>query len=197
MTSWRISIAPCTKGILFSAICAIAAPGRALAFEEVDCRALTVSAYAASGADCVRIGGRPSSLETASSQTWASCRKDTRTSLAFASRAHWKHSSAIARYSAAVFIGRNASFPTKSFAGFPKFVCLRSDSTKDLLMGLASLRQATQKQFIHTLSLEGMAQIKRPARAYCSDFRPRYSAAGERRFNCAPRACAVSLLMGT
>src|SRR6516225_12025277 len=60
--------------------------------------------YAASDTDRVRVGGMPSSLEAASSQTWASCRKDTLTSLAFASRAHWKHSSAIARYSAAVFM---------------------------------------------------------------------------------------------
>jgi hypothetical protein len=44
-----------------------------------------VSAYAASDADCVRVAGKPSSLEAASSQTWASCTKDTRTSFAFAS----------------------------------------------------------------------------------------------------------------
>ena len=66
--------------------------------------------YAASGADCVRVGGSPSSLEAASSQTWASCRKDTRVSFVWASRAHLKHSSAIARYSAAVFMGRSTSF---------------------------------------------------------------------------------------
>jgi len=66
--------------------------------------------YAASGADRVGGGGRPSSLEAASSQTWASCRKDTRTSSACASRAHLKDSSAIARYSAAVFMKRCA-FP--------------------------------------------------------------------------------------
>jgi hypothetical protein len=52
----------------------------------------------------VWVGGRPSSLDAASSQTWASCSKDTRTSFAFASRAHLQHSSAIARYSAAVFM---------------------------------------------------------------------------------------------
>jgi hypothetical protein len=43
-------------------------------------------------------------VEAASSQTWASCFKGTRTSAECASRAHLKHSSAIARYSAAVFI---------------------------------------------------------------------------------------------
>src|SRR5262249_33581520 len=43
---------------------------------------------------CVRVGGSPSSLKAASSQTWASCRKDTLTSSACASRAHLKHSSA-------------------------------------------------------------------------------------------------------
>jgi hypothetical protein len=59
---------------------------------------------------CVRVGGSPSSLEAASSQTWASCRKDTRVSFVWASRAHLKHSSAIARYSAAVFMGRSTSF---------------------------------------------------------------------------------------
>src|SRR6516164_10220511 len=64
--------------------------------------------HAASGTDCVGVGGRPSSLEAASSQTWASCFKDTRTSAACASRAHLKHSSAIARYSAAVFMKRCA-----------------------------------------------------------------------------------------
>ena len=49
-------------------------------------------------------GGRPSSLEAASSQTWASRLRDTLTAFAFASRAHRKHSSALARYSAAVFM---------------------------------------------------------------------------------------------
>jgi len=57
----------------------------------------------------VGVRGRPSSLEAASSQTWASCSKDTRASFAFASRAHLKHSSAIARYSAAFFMGKRAS----------------------------------------------------------------------------------------
>src|SRR5262249_61655536 len=68
--------------------------------------------YAASGTDCVGVGGRPSSLEAASSQTWASCRRDTRTSSACASPAHLKHSSAIARYSEAVFMKRYA-FPQR------------------------------------------------------------------------------------
>src|SRR5262249_29080823 len=70
----------------------------------------TPTNYAASGAACVWIGGRPSSLEAASSQTWARCRKDTLPSSACASRAHLKHSSAIVRYSAAVFMKRYA-FP--------------------------------------------------------------------------------------
>src|SRR5262245_15139002 len=60
---------------------------------------------AASDSDCAGVGDGPSSLEAASSQTWASCRRGTRTSSSCASRAHLKHSSAIARYSAAVFIG--------------------------------------------------------------------------------------------
>src|SRR5262249_7660386 len=62
------------------------------------------------GTGSVCVGGRLSSLEAASSQTWASCLRDTPTSLAFASRAHRKHSSAIARYSAAVFIGNAPPF---------------------------------------------------------------------------------------
>ena len=99
-----------------------------------------VSAYAASDADCVRVAGKPSSLEAASSQTWASCTKDTRTSFAFASRAHLKHSSAIVRYSVAVFMGRCAS-RRNSLAGFPKLVCRRPDSTKELLASLVNLRR--------------------------------------------------------
>jgi hypothetical protein len=87
------------------------------------------------GTGSVRVGGRPSSLEAASSQTWASCLRDTRTSFAFASRAHLKHSSAIARYSAAVFIGRCAPFSSEILCRFAKFVCFRPDSTKDLLNG--------------------------------------------------------------
>src|SRR5215472_17177498 len=75
-----------------------------------DCLIVFMANYAASGADRVGVGGKPSSLEAASSQTWASCRKDTRASSACASRAHLKHSLAIARYSAAVFMKRCA-FP--------------------------------------------------------------------------------------
>src|SRR5262249_27063883 len=41
--------------------------------------------------------GQAVELEAASSQTWANCRRDMRTSVACTSRAHWKHSSAIAR----------------------------------------------------------------------------------------------------
>ena len=55
----------------------------------------------------VGVGGRPSSLAALSSQIWASCRKDTRVSVIWASRAHLKHSSANARYSAAVFMGKH------------------------------------------------------------------------------------------
>src|SRR6516225_7345047 len=80
--------------------------------------------YAASETDGVRVGGMPSSLEAASSQTWASCRKDTLTSLAFASRAHWKHSSAIARYSAAVFMRMQVLLARPS-AIYPRFVSPR------------------------------------------------------------------------
>jgi hypothetical protein len=74
--------------------------------------------FCSTGWTWLSVGGRPSSLEAASSQTWASCCKDTRASFAFASRAHLKHSSAIARYSAAVFIGRCAPFPAAFAAGF-------------------------------------------------------------------------------
>src|SRR5205814_2555029 len=48
--------------------------------------------YAASGADCVGVGGWPSSLEAASSHIWPSSRSGLRTSSTFASRAHLKHS---------------------------------------------------------------------------------------------------------
>src|SRR5215472_3993395 len=75
------------------------------------------------GTGFVWVGDRPSSLEAASSQTWASSLRDTLTAFAFASRAHRKHSSAIARYSAAVFMGRCASFPTKSLFSLPH-LCL-------------------------------------------------------------------------
>ena len=87
--------------------------------------------YAASGAGGIRVGGGPSSLEAASSQTWASSRWATRTSAACASCAHLKHSSAIARYSVAVFIGRYVP-QRNSLAGFPKLVCFKPDSTKEL-----------------------------------------------------------------
>jgi hypothetical protein len=50
----------------------MAAPRRAFAFEEVACRALTVSAYAASGADCVRVGGRRRWLASRRSR-WCRC----------------------------------------------------------------------------------------------------------------------------
>jgi hypothetical protein len=84
----------------------------------------------ASGAGGVRVEGRPSSLEAAFSQTSASCNKEARTSFECAWRAHLKHSSAIARYSAAVFIGRCT--PAELLADFRKLVCLRPDSTKEL-----------------------------------------------------------------
>src|SRR5215472_7462097 len=74
------------------------------------------SAYAASGAGCVRVGGWPSSLEAASSQIWASCLRDMRTSSSCASRAHLKHSSAIARYSAAVFMKISSAGFTARFS---------------------------------------------------------------------------------
>src|SRR5262249_19276245 len=67
-----------------------------------------------SGGGCARVGGRPSSFEATSSQIWASCLKDTRISLVWAWRAHLKHSSAIARYSPAVFMKRCA-FPLQDF----------------------------------------------------------------------------------
>jgi hypothetical protein len=88
--------------------------------------------YAFSGGGCVRVGGRPSSFEAASSQIWASCHKDTRISLVRAWLAQLKHSSAIARYSTAVFIGRSTLSSAICCAGFPNFVCLRPDSTMKL-----------------------------------------------------------------
>ena len=57
-----------------------------------------------SGASGDWVGGRLSILDAVFSHIWASCRYDLRTSLVCASRAHLKHSSAIARYSAAVFM---------------------------------------------------------------------------------------------
>src|SRR5262249_1796793 len=85
-----------------------------------------------SGIGSVGVAGKPSSLEAASSQTCASSCRDTRTAFAFASRAHLQHSSAMARYSAVVFM-KMRPLPAESFAGFLKFVRFRSDSTKDLL----------------------------------------------------------------
>src|SRR5215467_16210232 len=71
------------------------------------------------------VGGSPSSLEAASSQTWASCLRDTLTAFAFVSRAHRKHSSAIARYSAAVFMKRCASFLNENpLQSFPRLSAL-------------------------------------------------------------------------
>jgi hypothetical protein len=46
-----------------------------------DCLIVFISPlYAASGFGCAGVGGCSSSLEAASSQTWASCLRDTRTS---------------------------------------------------------------------------------------------------------------------
>ena len=50
------------------------------------CRGVSPTSYAASGADCIGVGVRRSSLEAASNQTWPSCRKDMRTSSTCASR---------------------------------------------------------------------------------------------------------------
>jgi hypothetical protein len=64
---------------------------------------------------------------------YSDCRKNMRTSFRFASRAHWKHSSAIARYSAAVFVRRQVVlFSCGIRRQFLKPVCLRSDSRKQL-----------------------------------------------------------------
>ena len=79
--------------------------------------------YAASGFGCAGVGGCSSSLEAASSQTWPSCLRDSRTSSSCVSRAHLKHSSAIARYSAAVFMERCTPFLRKSLRRFSQ-VCL-------------------------------------------------------------------------
>src|SRR6516164_5020160 len=91
------SVAPEPRGAAPSTSKITMSPTRQCPFKprtSFDCLIVSTANYAASGADRVGVGGKPSSLEAASSQTWASCRKDTRTSLAFASLAHWKHSSA-------------------------------------------------------------------------------------------------------
>src|SRR5262249_52225257 len=97
---------------------------------------LSPTNYPAADSDCSRGGGSPSSLEAASSQTWASCRKDTRTSSACASRAHLKHSSAIARYSAAVFMKRCA-FPRQQdlLQVFPNLSALSPIQQKNYELG--------------------------------------------------------------
>src|SRR5215472_9016145 len=88
------------------------------------------------GTGFVWIGGRWSSLEAASSQTWARCLRDTLTAFAFASRAHRKHSSAIARYSAGVFMGRCASVPMKILYGLPHVCLLQTRLIQGFINGL-------------------------------------------------------------
>src|SRR5262245_38223880 len=89
-----------------------------------------------SGIGSIRVAGKPSSLEAASSQTWASCRKDTRTSSACASRAHLKHSSAIARYSAAVFMKRCAFLQQQDLLQvFPNLSALSPTQQKNYELG--------------------------------------------------------------